>query len=255
MRTLIFSALLLPVFLLFFSCKEPIPVYHTALPGKAIDSFPYRVCGTWVGIDDVMRKELNAMQAYFPANPDDLRYVEADTAFKAPPDTAKNLLLAFNKPACEILLKPIDSLEGNAKKKIKTGVLRIVPKGLDFEFMDTLGQRGSLAILRLDAKNKLFSYQEDLFLAQHTAQGWELIMLDFHHKNLLSIRLPWFTGYDENAGSVKQFQLSMKSTSPKLKPVLNKEGKIVGMSTSMKPEEIVELMKRSDTDPIHLHRY
>lgn len=230
-------------------------MYHGKLPGTVLDSFPYRVCGTWVGIDDVMRKEMNAMQAYFPANPEDLRFVEPDTGFKAPPDTAKNPLFQFNKQACEQLLKPIDSLEGTAKKKIKTGVMRIVPKGLDFEFVDTLGQRGNVVLFRTNAKNKIVSYREDFFLAQHTPQGWELIMLDFHHKNMCSIRIPWFTGYNDGAKSAKAFQASLKALSPKLKPLLNKEGKIIGVSTSMTPEEVVELMKKSDTEPVNFHRY
>ncbi|MCC7301614.1 MAG: hypothetical protein IT233_03135 [Bacteroidia bacterium] len=239
----------------FASCKEPVPVYHSSLPGKPLDSIPYSVCGSWVGIDDVMKRELNQMQLWFPPNPDDLKYVVADTSFHSPSDTAKNKLFAFNKQSCEQFLRPIDSLEGTAKRRIKVGVIRIIPGGMDFEFMDSTGLRASLPLFRLGENVKVISFKEDYFIAQKTVLGWELLMLDIHHKNLMSIRIPWFTAYDEKATTPDAFRNSMKSTCPKLKPVLNKEGKIIGLSAALKPDEIIDLLRNSNTDPINLHRY
>ncbi len=245
--------LLLPLFL--FSCKEPVPVYFNQLPGTVIDSFPHKVCGTYIGLDDILRKEMTERQSVFPPNPDDLRYVEANTEFETPPDTVKNPLLQFNKLSCEKLLKPIDSLESIAKIKIKVAVMRIIPAGLDFEYMDSTGFRSSIPLFRTDANNKITSYKEDFFLAQKTKDGWELIMIDFHHKNLLSLRLPWFTGYDDKSKDAKAFQASMLKTSKGFKALLSKEGKIIGLTAVMKPEEVIELFKKADTDPINFHRY
>src|SRR3972149_3976589 len=107
------------LFSFLFSCKDPVPVYFPQVPGTVIDSFPYKVCGSYLGFDDIIRKEMSEKQALFPNHPDDLKYVEAKTDFEQSPDTGKNVLLKFNKLSCEKLLAPIDSVEGLAKRKIK----------------------------------------------------------------------------------------------------------------------------------------
>ncbi len=250
MKKLLF--LLLIPFL--FSCKEPLPVYFTEIPGTVIDSLPKSVCGSFIGLEDI-RKEMKNMQEKFPSNPGDVDFVEFDTTGSGAYDTTRSTVLNLNKLACGSWIAPIDSIEQQAKRKIAFGVIRVVRNGINFDFMDSLGVRSEITLVKTGPETKLSKWREDYFIAQKTKWGWELVMLDFHHKDLLSIRLSWFDKYNDKAKSEKDFMKSLSYLGTKFKTVKDKDGKILGVSATLKPDEVVELFKKADMTPMDICRY
>lgn len=266
--------LLLPVvycLFLFPSCKPPLPVYFDKPIGMKMQGFDTLLAGNYLPLDDVIEKGKKEFSDKYDVHYDriikkdsgyslevngkEVNYEEVKELIGTKNDSGK---VSFDLSKCDSIFKTFCSFNslvtarlGNDIDKIGPvkpviGIIKITYDRILFIGVDSAGANIRDTILQLSPKVVLTKYSGKYFLNFSTPYGWEIVQLDAWENKFLSSRLFYFTDYNACSSTVPELTASTKNIYPSLKPILNKEKKVIGYKAVLVPKLLLEKFKRSE---------
>lgn len=265
--------LLFPVFfsVLLISCKSPIPVYFNTPIGVKVQGFDTSIAGNYIPLEEVIEKGTKEFSEKYKINYDkiqlkdradssaatgkEINYEEVKNIIGIKKDTARkekaidcdslfNTLTAYNTLMAVTLTSRLDK---KLPVKLKAGMINISYDRIMFIQADSLGNNFRDTLITLGTSVLLTKYSGRYFLNFKTLLGWEILQLDVWENKFLSVRPFYFTGYNDCTKSISELTASTAAIYPDLKPVLNKEKKVIGFKAVMDAKLLLEKFKRSES--------
>jgi hypothetical protein len=259
--------------LLLSSCKPPLPVYFDMPIGTKMQGFDTIIAGNYLLLDDLINKGTKEFSEKYIVRYDKIIPRVSDTSFSFEMNSKgidygdiKNLLgikddsekKNLNDKECDSIFyslcsfndlvsaKLCSDIDKNRPTKPVAGMLKITYDRIFFIAVDSLGNNIRDTLLSINSSVLLTKYAEKYFLNFKTEHGWEILQLEIWEHKFLSIRPFYFTSYNKCAKNVLELTASTENIYPGLKPILNKEKKIIGFKASINPKLVVAQFKKSE---------
>ncbi|HEY4799007.1 MAG TPA: hypothetical protein VII99_08030 [Bacteroidia bacterium] len=252
---------------IFSSCRDPLPVYFDKPIGTKVPGFDTLVEGNYIPLKDALYKLQedfskeykirydkiirNDNNAELQGGEKDMNLEDVKKIIGVNKDSAK---INFDSKKCDSLLQAItdfNSLEvlklaKNGSAKPVVGMIKFTYDRVFFIGLDSAGKSTKDTLFELSPDMLLTKYAEKYFLNLKTSYGWEILQLDVWENIFLSARPFYFTDYANCPKSIAELTASTQNIYPNMKPILNKEKKVIGYSASLNPKILLEKFKRSE---------
>ncbi|MEK6616671.1 MAG: hypothetical protein AABZ32_11290 [Bacteroidota bacterium] len=265
------------LFFIFFSllavaCKPPLPVYFDTPLGTKVQGFDTTIAGNYILLDDVIDKGTKEFSDKYKVKYD--KILLRDTGFSLEVNNGKdvnyndvkNILDVKNDSGkMELSPKNCDSIfhsfcffnelissklgtdiDRKAPSKLMAGMVKITYDKIFFIAVDSLGNNSRDTLLSLSPSVLLTKYSGNYFLNFKTEYGWEIMQMNIWENKFLSARPFYFTGYNDCAQNVSELTSSTKNIYPNLKPILNKEKKVIGYKAVLNSKLLLDKFKKSE---------
>ena len=257
--------------LLAVSCKPPLPVYFDAPIGTKVQGFDTTISGNYIPLDDVIDKGTREFSDKYKVkydkilpkdtglsmevNEKDVNYDDVNKILGVKNDSGK---IGFNKKDCDSIFSLLCSfnelisaklgsrIDKMGPSKPKAGMIKITYDKIFFIATDSIGNNSRDTLLSLGPSILLTKYSGNYFLNFKTEYGWEIMQMDIWENRFLSARPFYFTGYDNCAKNVPELTASTKNIYPGLKPILNKEKKVIGYKAVLNPKLLLDKFEKSE---------
>ena len=254
----------------FVSCKPPLPIYFDLPIGTKVQGFDTTIAGNYIPLDDVIERGTKEFSEKYDVGYDkivlkgfsvevngkELNYEDLKTlAGLASKDSTKK---EFSDAECDSLFDLICDFNSLASAKLGSRIDKMGPSNaraamvkisydrIFFITVDSAGNNSRDTLLSLDQKIILTKYSGKYFLNFKNDYGWEIMQLDVWENKFLSVRPFYFASYNGCSKSISELTASTKNIYPDLKPILNKEKKVVGYKAILAPKLLLEKFKKSE---------
>ncbi|MFH1004163.1 MAG: hypothetical protein V1781_01490 [Bacteroidota bacterium] len=248
---------------IFYSCKSPIPVYFDKSIGTKIQGFDTIIAGNYFFVENVLDKGIEEFNEKYTVKYD--KIILRDTAISTEKnekeishEEIKELIGRGDSTRikkeinCDSSISAFNELvivklsQKNTTLNYKDGIAKIAYDKVIVIGIDSTGVNYYDTLIRLNNNVLLTKYSGKYFLNLKTPFGWEIAQLEIWEKDFLSIRPFYFTNYNECAKTVAELTASTKNIYPDMKPILNKNKKVIGFKAMMVPKLLLNGFKKSE---------
>jgi len=257
--------------LLAISCKPPLPVYFDQPIGIKVQGFDTTISGNYLPLDDVVDKGTKEFSDkykvkydkilpkdtgfFLEVNGKDINYDDVKDLLGVKKDSGK---IELNKKECDSIFGSFCSFNELISSKLGSkidklgptkpvaGIVKITYDRIFFIAVDSLGNNLRDTLLSLSQTVLLTKYSGKYFLNFKTPFGWEILQMDMWENKFLSARPFYFTDYNDCSKNVSELTASTKNIYPNLKPILNKEKKVIGYKAVLNPQLLLDKFKKSE---------
>ena len=166
--------------------------------------------------------------------------------------------MELNKKECDSIFGSFCSLNELISSKLGStidkmgptkpvaGIVKITYDRIFFIAVDSLGNNLRDTLLSLSPTVLLTKYSGKYFLNFKTPFGWEILQMDMWENKFLSARPFYFTDYNDCSKNISELTASTKNIYPNLKPILNKEKKVIGYKAVLNTKLLLDKFKKSE---------